>query len=229
MDTSTGITFILRIRCINKFCSLYRSQLAWDALTQGHGLQFELIQTMMKFVCWARVSQALLLTMHTTGLTNKMHLFRAYISLVWFATHRKVTGGVHEEFTAWEAQARDLKSGPNTRVIFCSPRHSYGRWEDYTDMETMQELNQIPCLKPDSLPPYSSGRFSCGSTHNCSQSVLPCLFPEATCTCSTRPGSTIGILADLSHSLVACMKQNKQTKSFGMSPKIYRKPPRWGG
>lgn len=174
---------------------------------------------MMKFVCWARVSQALLLTMHTTGLTNKMHLFRAYISLVCFATHRKVTGGVHEEFTAWEAQARDLKSGPNTRVIFCSPRHSYGRWEDYTDMEATQELNQIPCLKPDSLPPYSSGRFSCGSTHNCSQSVLPCLFPEATCTCSTRPGNTIGILADLSHSLVACMKQNKQKKSFGWAQK----------
>lgn len=129
---------------------------------------------MMKVVCRACVSQALLLTAHTTG-PNKMYLFKAYTSLIWFAMHTTLTGTfIQEGITAWEAQVGDLKSGPNTRMVSVLLVTGMGdgriteTWKQYT--------NQIPCLKPDSSSLCSSGRYSWGNTHSCYYGVLPCLF-----------------------------------------------------
>lgn len=98
-----------------------------DALTQRHGLPFESFK-------WWNVSagQVSLLTMHITGLAKKMHLFWAYVSLIWFATYRKVRSTfIQEEFTALETQGRGHTGQvPKWKVVFCSLWHSYGRWQD---------------------------------------------------------------------------------------------------
>lgn len=106
----------------------------------------------------------MLLTVLITGLANNMHLFRVicFCHFFWFAMNRKIRGiFIHREFTTWEARARDHRGQvPPLRMVFCSPGHSYARWKDYTDVETMQELNKIPCLKSGSLLPYCSVRLN---------------------------------------------------------------------
>lgn len=105
----------------------------------------------------------MLLTVFITGLANNMHLFRVicFCHFFWFAMNKKRRGiFIQGEFTAWEARARDHRGQvPPLRMVFCSPGHSYERWKDYTDVETMQELNKIPCLKSGSLLPYCSVRL----------------------------------------------------------------------
>lgn len=112
----------------------------------------------------ACASLMLPLTVHIAGLTNNMHLFRVicFCHFLWFAMNRKIRGiFIQGEFTAWEARARDHEGQvPPLRVVFRSPGQSYRRWkDDYTDVETMQELNEIPCLKSGSFLPYCSVRL----------------------------------------------------------------------
>lgn len=71
---------------------------------------------MMKFVCWARVSQALLLTTHTSDLANKMHLSRACVSLTFLCVANQSkryihSGGIH---SLRSTSQRSYRSGPNT-------------------------------------------------------------------------------------------------------------------
>lgn len=129
------------------------------------GTGYSLSEFKVWWICLlACASLMSLLTVHTTGLASNMHLFRVicFCHFLWFAQNRKIRGTlIQEEFTAWEAQAWDHKGQVSPlRVAFCSPGHSYGRWkEDYTDVETMQELNEIPCLKSGSFLPYCSVRL----------------------------------------------------------------------
>lgn len=129
------------------------------------GTGYSLSEFKVWWICLlACASLMLLLAVHITGLANNMHLFRVicFWHFLWFTMNRKIRDiFIQGEFTAWEARARDHKGQvPPLRVVFCSPGHSYGRWkEDYTDVETMQELNEIPYLKSSSFLSYCSVRL----------------------------------------------------------------------
>lgn len=90
-------------------------------------------------------------------------------------------------------------------------------------METTQELNQIPRLKPDSSSPCSSGSKWEHLQLLSRCSALP--FPEVTCTCSFRTGGTIYISADSAHSVLACTEQKNIRLFEEAGPRM---PPGWG-
>lgn len=163
----------------------------------------------MKFICWARVSQVLLLTMHTTGPAKNRHLFRAYMSLILVCHTQKGkryihSGGIH---SLRGTSQRSYRLGPTTESYFLFS------WAQLWEVGRLHRCGNSAKIKPDSLfeaqflTPLQLWQIQLWQHSQLLSQCSALPFSRGYHTCSVRPRCTICISTDPAHSLVACRRK----------------------